>query len=478
MAIEVVMPQLGLSMDSGRIVEWLKKPGDRVAAGDLLLTVESDKSTVDVEAVENGILHPVLGPEAGAIPVGEVIAYLLAEGERPPAGDAVPLGTASPTAAVPAGETLPATAGGPQAGQLPTPLPTQDGLGGTGGGSWLRPNRSPSSPAARRRAAELGLDWRQAGGTGPAGRIKERDVLVLADHTPGPAAEPPAKLTPVAERMARSAGLDLTDLARRFPGRRLGREEVETAIREAVSQSRQIAQPAAGQAPERREPMGRLRSLIAGRMVFSSRTTAPVTLTTEADASELVRLRAVLKDDPQTEVVPSYNALLAKLVAGALVEHPALNASIDGDEIIYWPAVNIGTAVDTERGLVVPVIRDVQSKSVQAISREMAEMLPRAKAGKALPDELTGGTFTITNLGPYEVDAFTPIINSPECAVLGVGRLVDKYVVVQSQPAVRTMMALSLTFDHRLVDGGPAARFLQRVKQFVELPYLWLVERC
>ncbi|MFN2224582.1 MAG: 2-oxo acid dehydrogenase subunit E2, partial [Candidatus Promineifilaceae bacterium] len=136
---------------------------------------------------------------------------------------------------------------------------------------------------------------------------------------------------------------------------------------------------------------------------------------------------------------------------------------------------NIGVAVDTERGLVVPVIRDIPAKSVGELAEEMSELLPRAKAGKALPDELTGGTFTITNLGAYEIDAFTPIINPPECAVLGVGRLVDRYVVLDGQPAIRTMMALSLTFDHRLVDGAPAARFLQRIKQLIERPYLWLV---
>lgn len=466
MAIEVVMPQLGLSMDSGRIVEWLKKPGERVAPGELLLAIESDKSTVDVEAVESGILHIVLGPDAEAIQVGEVIAYLLADGEAPPvqAGDAAAVATGA--AATATSLTTTRSEDTPQAAT-------------TGSGTRLLPDRPPSSPAARRRASELGLDWREARGTGPNGRIKERDVLALAqsrEATPV-VALPEVHISPVAERMARSAGLELEALARRFPGRRLGREEVETAIRESVRQARQGVGLPSGDAetPGRREPMGRLRAMIADRMALSSRSTAPVTLTTEADATELVRLRTAVKDDPQTVLVPSYNALLAKLVARALREHPALNASIDGDAIVYWDAVHIGTAVDTDRGLVVPVIRDVQARSLEDISRELAELLPRAKAGKALPDELTGSTFTITNLGQYEIDAFTPIINLPECAVLGVGRLVEKYVVVKGQPAVRTMLALSLTFDHRLVDGGPAARFLQRVKQFVEQPYLWLI---
>jgi pyruvate dehydrogenase E2 component (dihydrolipoamide acetyltransferase) len=173
--------------------------------------------------------------------------------------------------------------------------------------------------------------------------------------------------------------------------------------------------------------------------------------------------------------VPSYNVLIAKLVAAALMEHPHLNASLDGDELVYWNTVNIGIAVDTERGLVVPVVPDVQEKSIRQLAPAVNDLLSRAADGKALPDELTGGTFTITNLGYLDIDAFTPIINPPECAVLGVGRLLEKMVVVDGEPAIRTMVALSLTFDHRLVDGAPAARFLQRVKQYIEQPYLWLV---
>lgn len=460
MAIEVVMPQLGLSMDSGQIVEWLKQTGDLVQPGDLLMSVESDKSTVEVEAIEHGRLHIVTQPEDGAVPVGSVIAYLLADGEAPPIAAQA---TAMIAAALPPNHNV---------------APAAEDHSANGREGEYRPNRLPSSPAARRRAAELGLDWQQATGTGPAGRIKERDIVALAARPAAISTEalPAVKMTPVAERMAYSAGLDLIELARRFPDQRLGREEVETAIRESVSRARRAeARETATEQPARNEPVGRLRALIAERMAISHLTNAPVTLTTEADATELVRLRVALKNDPQTETVPSYNALLAKLVARALVEHPIMNAYLDGDRIVYWETVNIGTAVDTERGLVVPVVRDVPSKSVQAISREMAELLPRAKAGKALPDELSGGTFTITNLGPYEIDAFTPIINGAECAILGVGRLVEKYVVIDDQPQVRTMMVLSLTFDHRLVDGGPAAAFLQRIKQFVESPYLWLV---
>jgi len=208
-------------------------------------------------------------------------------------------------------------------------------------------------------------------------------------------------------------------------------------------------------------------------MMQSARTYAPVTLTTEIDASELVGLREALKSDPHVTAAPSYNVLIIKIVAKALCEYPVLNASLEGGEVVYWPTVNIGLAVDTQRGLVVPVVRDVAAKSVSELAHEMQDLLSRAAQGEATGDELTGGTFTVTNLGVQDIDAFTPIINPPECAVLGVGRLRKRMVVVNDQPAVRTMLVLSLTFDHRLVDGAPAARFLQRVKELLEKPYLW-----
>ena len=228
-------------------------------------------------------------------------------------------------------------------------------------------------------------------------------------------------------------------------------------------------------------PITTIRRTIADRMAASAHTVAPVTLTTEADATELVRLRKQLKEDGRAasaQPMPSYNDLLAKLTAQALLEHPMVNARFEGDTIVQSATANIGVAVDTDRGLLVPVLRDVQTKSLRQIARESAALIEKARTGRVTVDELQGGTFTITNLGMYEIDAFTPIINLPECAILGVGRIVPKQVVVDAEAervAIRQMLFLSLTFDHRLVDGAPAARFLQRVKQFVEKPYLWLV---
>ena len=226
-----------------------------------------------------------------------------------------------------------------------------------------------------------------------------------------------------------------------------------------------------------------MRQLTASRLAFSAHSAAAVTLTTEADATELVQLRRQLKEDGAS-LVPTYTDLIICLVAHALVEHPQLNAHFEGEMnhpsamIVQPGVVNIGIAVDTERGLLVPVLPAVQTKSLRQIAQESEVLIEKARSGKIHPDEMKGGTFTITNLGMYDINAFTPIINLPECAVLGVGRIVPKQIVLDAdaeQLAIRHMLFLSLTFDHRLVDGAPAARFLQRVKQLIEKPYLWLV---
>lgn len=456
------MPQLSLSMDKGQIVNWLKQTGDKINVGDILLEVESDKATVEVESIESGILQIVLGPTDGEISVGAVIAYTLAEDEAPVVVSSTALPVTETAINTEAARVHPSS---------------------RDNGRQLR--RLLSSPAARRKAAELKIDWQQATGTGRAGRIKERDVLRFnqelaqsASLKTTPAVLRTIQLTPLARRIANEFGLEDESLAKLIPGKnKIEREDVEKMIRQIVRES-QSDSPAmivpVKSAVPRREAIGMVRKRIAERMMLSEQTYAPVTLTTEVDATELVSIRETLKNDLVTKVAPSYNVLLTKIMAKALGEHPTLNASMDGSEIVYPPMVNIGIAVDTERGLIVPVVRDAASKSVGDLTQEMNDLLGRAAHGKTTADELTGGTFTITNLGVQDIDAFTPIINPPECAVLGVGRLRKQMVVVNDQPAVRTMFVLSLTFDHRLVDGAPAARFLQRIKQLCEQPYLWL----
>jgi pyruvate dehydrogenase E2 component (dihydrolipoamide acetyltransferase) len=279
--------------------------------------------------------------------------------------------------------------------------------------------RIVATPRARRAAAGLGIDWRTLAGSGRGGRILERDVA-RAGATPARIAE--AEPVPVQLRG--------------------------------------------------------IRRLTAERVALSARTVAPVTLTTEANATTLVRLREQARAErSDAEGVPSVTDLLIKLVSVALGEHPALNAELTDAGIVQHADVNIGIAVDTEAGLLAPVVHNVGTRSVDSIARESARLIDAARAKTSRPEDLNGATFTITNLGMYDIDAFTPLVNLPQCAILGVGRIVARPVVVDDtteQVAVQRMLTLSLTFDHRLVDGAPAARFLQRIKHLVERPTLWL----
>jgi len=467
MAFEVMMPRLGWNMEVGALATWRKQDGDAVEAGEILFEVESDKAVQEVEALDSGILRiPPDSPALGqTVPVGTVLAYLVKPGE------AVPV-QAKPAAAAPA----------PVQPQAPAPTVRDEAPRRTA-------RQQPAiSPRAARVASELGVDWTGLKGSGRTGRIVERDVrqaaTALAAQPLAPAAAPfSGRVSPVARRVAEELGVDLAQLAAQLPGRRIERADVEAAAQAAADQraaAQEAAKKAAAPAPAgaRTLPISQVRRVTAERMATAAHTTAAVTLTTEADATELVRLRQQLKDNGAT-VVPSYNDLLGKLTAQALLEHPQVNARFEGETIIQSGAVNIGIAVDTERGLLVPVVRDVQAKSLRQVAEVSARLIDQARTGHISMDDLRGGTFTITNLGMYEIDAFSPIINLPECAVLGVGRIVAKQVVLDPEAekvAIRRMMFLSLTFDHRLVDGAPAARFLQRVKLYVEKPYLWLTQ--
>jgi pyruvate dehydrogenase E2 component (dihydrolipoamide acetyltransferase) len=461
MAFEVVMPRLGWNMETGSLFEWLKQDGDRVEAGEILFTVESDKAIQEVEALESGILRipPDTPPPGKPVPVGTLLAYLVTPGEELPfvaqAGTAPAqkqtAATPSPTRAVP----------------VTVPLMSER-------------KRPAVSPRAARVASELGVDWTPLKGSGRTDRIVERDVRQAAAVTPAAEETLPSgvRVSPVARRVAHELGVNLEQLAAQMPGKRIERADVEAAARKVVSAAPSAPRmPAPAATGDVVLPITQMRRITAERMVASAHNAASVTLTTEADATELVRLRNQLTSDI-TQLVPSYSDLLTKLVAQALIEHPQVNARFTGESIVQSATVNIGIAVDTERGLLVPVVYDVQTKSLRQIAQESAAMIERARSGRLSPDDLHGGTFTITNLGMYEIDTFTPIINLPECAILGVGRIMPKQVVVDvevERVAVRHMMFLSLTFDHRLVDGAPAAHFLQTIKHLIECPWRVLV---
>lgn len=419
MPYEIVMPRLGWNMEEGTLVEWLKQDGETVRQGEMVCTIEGDKAAAEVESFEAGILKiPHASPPPGqTVPVGTLLGFVVAEAEiesfDPNAGRADDAGSG-------------AVAVGPAAGTAPAGVSfSEPGTGDVAERATPavtgRERDAPAiSPRARRAAQSAGIDWRSLKGTGRSGRIVERDVLEATHRH---------------------------EAARRHEGSRRHVPEVVGTDSKA----------SAGQ--------GNMRQIIARRMVEAHQTTAPVTLNTEADVTEL----SSLFTDASS---PSWYALLAGITAVALAEHPVMNASWR-DGVVLNDGIHIGIAVDTADGVIAPVIRDVPGKTLQDVSATTKRLIQAAQDGSLTLDQIEGGTFTLTNLGMFDVDAFTPIIHYPQCAILGLGRAVPKVVVVDEssgETGVRRMMALSLTFDHRIVDGAPAARFLQRIKQLSEVP--------
>jgi pyruvate dehydrogenase E2 component (dihydrolipoamide acetyltransferase) len=452
MITEVILPKLGQTMDEGAIVEWAKQEGDQVNRGDVLFTVESDKAVLEVEAMARGFLRRILVQTGQTVPVLTVVAIITRNADEDISGYDDSGAQAEKAGAV-------------EAAPQPVASEPQAAQPGTG--------RIVASPRARKTAKEKGVDLAPLTGTGPGGRIVEEDVLEYVASQP--------KATPVAARVADALGVDLGAVSGSGVSGRIMREDVEAAA--ALVTAPGVSAPAAAPAGERvraveTEALTGLRRIIAERMAASHMQTARVTLVTEADATAFVEAREQLKATVTEEwgFAPGYNDLLGLVVARALHEFPYMNARLnaDGSSIERLPSINLGMAVDTERGLLVPVIRDADRKGLRAFGAEFRALVERARVGKSLPDDLTGGTFTITNLGMYDVDAFTPIINLPEAAILGAGRIQAKPVVKSGEVVARQMWTLSLTFDHRLVDGAPAARFLQRIKQLVENPFLLL----
>jgi pyruvate dehydrogenase E2 component (dihydrolipoamide acetyltransferase) len=432
-AIPVILPKFEMSQESATIVEWLKGEGDRVEMGEPVLLVETDKITMEVESPAAGILAGIRGEPNQTVPVAEIVAYVLQPGEVLP-GTATPAPPMAVETAMPSGARgvdLFALAGAgnekpPTRAEVETPVAVKP---------LFQMSKVRATPAARRIARERAMDLDSVTGSGPQGRIQAADVA--------------ARVRIQDTAAARAEGSTVAD-------------GVEV------------------------RPMSGLRRTIAQRMALSHQTTARVTLVTEADATNLVEARTRL-EDTVTEAwgfAPGYNDLLALIVSRALREFPYMNARLssgdggasgNGIRTIEWlPYVNLGIAVDTKRGLLVPVIRNADRKGLQAIGDELRALVGRAQAGRSLPDDLRGGTFTITNLGIFGIDAFTPVINLPEAAILGAGRIQARPVVCDGEIVIRQMWTQSLAFDHRLVDGAPAARFLQRIKQLIENPLLML----
>ncbi len=441
MAKVIVMPKLGLTMTEGTVSKWLKAEGDAVREGEPLFEVETDKLTNTIEAAAGGVLLKIAAAEGSEVPCLKPVAVIGEPGED----YAALLGGEVPAAAAEA----PAAPAAPPAAPAPARAPGE---------------RVLASPAAKKLAKELGIDIALVPGSGPKGRITEDDVKnYKAAPPPPPAApeEPGVKASPLAAKIAADIGLELKDVPAKG---RVMAADILAAVQKGGA-------PAEEAPREEVVPMNGMRKAIARNMQNSHMTSPTVTFNLGIDMTELKRLREQLKSE---EIKVSYTDILVKVVAVALREFPLLNCSVEDNKIIYKHYVNMGVAVALDNGLVVPNVRDADRKSLTEISAEVKDLAKKAREGGLPMDALQGGTFTITNLGMYGIESFTPIINQPEVAIMGVNTMQDKVVVVDGEICVRPIMNISLTADHRVVDGSVAAEFLQRVKALMEKPALLL----
>lgn len=469
MAIEVYIPKFGQTVEEVTLLQWLVEDGAPVKKQQEILEIETDKTTFFVEAEGAGYLHRGPFEPGQVVPVLTVVASIGGPDEKFVGG------------MIQGEEEAEVQAGGDDLSRRAS-TPTAEAAAA---------GKVFASPRARKLAAAEHVDLAAVTPTGGAGvRVVERDVRAYLEAAP--------KATPLAEKLAAEAGIDLRKVAGSGPAGKITKEDVEAAIKASAPPTPAPVPSTPAPAPEaapvqlpvpsfqlpaqeviERVPLKGVRGIIADRMGTSVHTTARVTLFLDADATEFVAARERIKARVAEEwgFAPGYNDLLAKIVAAGLRKFPYMNARLAADAIERLGRVNMGMAVDTERGLLVPVIRDADQKSLRQFGQEFREMVERARKGRSLPDDLTGGTFTITNLGMYDIEGFTPVINLPEAAILGVGKILPKWVFrpeSPDRPVLRQMMTLSLVFDHRVVDGAPAARFLQYIKQVVEEPYLLL----
>jgi pyruvate dehydrogenase E2 component (dihydrolipoamide acetyltransferase) len=420
MATNVILPALGMAQDTGKIVEWLKAEGQHVTAGESLVVIETDKAAVDLEAPATGILARVAAKAGDEVPVAHIIAVILSP-EEAANGAGLPENAPAPATASSAPELAQVSSASMSGAPGPSPSPTHRANG-----------RRLASPKARRIAEELGVDLVSLNGSGPGGVVLAADVLAAERSGPAVAVAPALAPTP--------------------------------APVPPVAPPAPVPAPAATGEPA----LSTIWRLMAERTTQSWTTIPHFFLVREVTAEALIAWRERAAREGTEKV--TYTDLLVKLVATALRRHPRLNASWQDGTIVSNDEVNVGLAVAVADGLVVPVIHQADDLSLSGIARRRADLVSRAQAGKLRPRDLQDGTFTISNLGMYGVDAFNAIINAPQAAILAIGRVADRVVPVNGQPAVRPMMTLSLSCDHRVVDGARGAEFLSTVATLIEAP--------
>jgi pyruvate dehydrogenase E2 component (dihydrolipoamide acetyltransferase) len=455
MATNVIMPALEMAQESGRLVSWLKREGETVTKGEPLMEIETDKVTVEIEAPDSGILGGVLIKENDEVPVGQTIAWILAPGEAVPSAPLNEL----------------------QSGRTNTTQPHPEAA------SAIR----DVSPVARRMAEEHGINLALVKSNGR--RIEKTDIQAYlgATHqtTPQPFDQTPwtdhqggqdkpapvsslERLTPAspkARRLAAERGIQLSALTGSGPDGAVLAADVP------------LAAPSVSAEQARVESLSTVWRVMAERMTHSWTTVPHFYLVREVDASGLIEWRKHVAAfiEKRIGIKPTYTDMLVKLIGFALQNHPRVNASWADGSIQRNMEINVGIATATEEGLIVPVVRNADSATLSEIATQRADLIERARTQKLRPTDISGGTFTLTNLGMYNVDAFDAVVNTPQAAILSVGRIADRVVPVDGQVAIRPMMVLTLSLDHRVVDGARAAQFLDELATLIEDPWRLLI---
>lgn len=429
---EIKMPQMGQSVEEASIVSWLKKEGDVVEKGDPIFTIQTDKAEIECEATESGTLRKILVAEDIEVPVFTVVALVGSPDEALPDLSQYATSAAS-AAATPTPVVAPEPAATPVA--TSTPAATTKGNGA-------------ASPRARHTAHAEHIDLALLSGTGPGGRVIEEDVRAHAS------ALGEVRSTPTARRVAREQGVDLTQVQGSGPRGRITKEDVQAA----ASQPRAAAAPKGGTTP-----LTPMRRVIAERLTASKFSAPHFYVTVEIDMLNAVAFRKGVTEDR-----PSFNDLVMYATAQALLEFPMVNARWKGDSIEQVPEINLGFAVALEAGLIVPVVRNVENLSLRGLRQATLAQAEKARINKLTPDDYSGSTFTVSNLGVFGVDHFTAIINQPDSAILAVGQIKDQVVAIDGGIHIRPMMKLTLSSDHRVIDGALAAQFMGRLKEILE----------
>lgn len=446
MAIEVIMPKVDMDQETGTVVEWKKNDGDNVEVGEIILVIETDKVAIDVESMDSGIIRGITGKPGDVLPIGTVIAYLLEEGEE---------------------------------------LPVQESNGNVENESVAK-EASPSSsgvkatPVAKNIATAHGIDLENIPGTGLQKQVTKSDVETFISSSTTVVQSNNGKIyaTPAARRIGRENSVDLQAVSPTGPGNRIQAGDVEKHLLSDVGRgtvSPGIIAPAGKMEADQLIPLVGMRRTIAERLTHSYQSIPHINFTSSVDMTKFNLARSEFNQyaDKNNQPKVSATAFFVKLVASTLQKHPYLNSSLKDENIILHRDINIGVAVALENGLIVPVVQQANLKPISLIASEVKDLSTRAREGQLIPSEVSGGTFTISNLGPFGVEQFAAIINPPQSAILAVGATQNEPVVLKDGAIeARPIMRFTLTADHRIVDGAVAAYFVAELKALLENPIL------